>query len=81
MTTFSLSDRIRSQARRNARSTGKDRARNPHAAGYVRDTIMQCPKHHVNYVLRPSKRVAPTLLIYDCPEAGCLITLQVAAKR
>ena len=81
MTTFNLSDRTHSRARRNTGSAGKDRTRNPHGAGYVRDTIMQCPKHHVDYVLRPSKRVAPTLLIYDCPEAGCLITLQVAAKR
>ena len=81
MTMFNLSDRIRSRARRKAASARRDRTRNPHGAGYIRDTIMQCPKHHVDYVLRPSSRVAPTLLIYDCPEAGCQITLQVPSKR
>ena len=45
MTTFNLSDRTHSRARRNTGSAGKDRTRNPHGAGYVRDTIMQCPKH------------------------------------
>ena len=81
MTTFSLSESIRSRARRKARSASRARTRNPHGAGYIRESIMQCPKHHVDYVLRPSSRVAPNLLIYDCPEAGCLITLQVPSKR
>lgn len=81
MSTFKPSESTRSRARRNAASAARDRTRNPHGAGYVRDTIMQCPKHQVDYVLRPSNRVAPTLLIYDCPEAGCHITLQVPAKR
>ena len=81
MITFNPSESIRSRARRNARSARRDRTRNPYGAGYIRDTIMQCPKHHVDYVLRPSTRVAPTLLIYDCPETGCLITLQVPSKR
>ena len=81
MTTFNPSENSRSRARRNASLATRNRHRNPHGAGYIRDTIMQCPKHHVDYVLRPSSRVAPTLLIYDCPEAGCLITLQVPSKR
>lgn len=81
MTIFNPSESIRSRARRNASSARRDKTRNPHGAGYVRNTTMQCPKHHVDYVLRPSNRVAPTLLIYDCPEIGCLITLQVPSKR
>lgn len=81
MTSFNPSESSRSQARRSAASTNKNRSRNPHGAGYIRDTIMQCPTHRVDYVLRPSTRVDPTLLIYDCPEAGCLITLQVPSKR
>ena len=81
MTTFNLSESIRSRARRKATSANRGRARNPHGAGYIRESVMQCPKHHVDYVLRPSRRLAPTLLIYDCPEAGCLITLQVPSKR
>jgi len=81
MTSFDPSESARSRARRNAASASRGRSRNPHGAGYIRDTIKQCPKHHVDYVLRPSKRVTPTLLIYDCPEAGCHITLQVPSKR
>ena len=81
MTTFEPSDRSRVRARRNAASASRGKTRNPYGAGYIRDTIMQCPKHHVDYVLRQSTRKAPALLIYDCPEAGCLNQLQIAAKR
>lgn len=81
MTTFNPNESIRSRASRKATSARRHRSRNPHGAGYIRDSIMQCPRHHVDYVLRPNSRVAPTLLIYDCPEAGCLITLQVPSKR
>jgi hypothetical protein len=81
MTTFDPSEQSRLRARRNAASASRGKTRNPHGAGYVRDTIMQCPKHHVDYVLRRSTREAPALLIYDCPEAGCFNQLQISAKR
>jgi hypothetical protein len=80
MTTFYPSEDARTRARRNAASIKTTKSRNPYSAGYVRDTIMQCPKHHVNYVLRRSTRKVPALLIYDCPEVGCFNTLQVAIK-
>ena len=81
MTTFDPSESSRVRARRNAAAASRGKARNPHSAGYIPDTIMQCPKHHVDYVLRPSTREAPVLLIYDCPEAGCFNQLQLAARR
>ena len=68
------------QLRRNATSLDKSRPRSPRGAGYAHSTLMQCPEHHVDYVLRRSTRAAPTLLIYDCPEGDCFITLQVSAK-
>ena len=81
MTTFDPSEYARIRARQNAASVKKTKSRNPYGAGYIRDTIMQCPKHHVDYVLRRSTRKAPALLIYDCPEVGCFNTLHVASKR
>lgn len=81
MSIFNPSGSNHPRNRRSSASSRKDRSRNPHGAGYIRDTIMQCPKHRVDYVLRPSKRTDPKLLIYDCPEAGCFITLQVPSKR
>ena len=81
MTAFNPSEDARTRARRNAASIKTTKSRNPYSAGYVRDTIMQCPKHHVNYVLRRSTRKVPTLLMYDCPEEGCFNTLQVPTKR
>ena len=81
MTTFEPSEYARIRARQNAASVKKTKSRNPYGAGYIRDTVRQCPKHHVDYVLRHSKRKAPALLIYDCPEVGCFNTLQVASKR
>ena len=81
MTTFDQSESSRARSRQNAVSANRGRTRNAYGAGYVRDTLMQCPKQHIDYVLRPSKMVASTLLIYDCPEPGCFITLQLSAKR
>ncbi len=81
MTTFEQSEYGRIRARQNAASVKKTKSRNPYGAGYIRDTVRQCPKHHVDYVLRHSERKAPALLIYDCPEVGCFNTLQVASKR
>lgn len=81
MAIFDSNEHDRARARQNAASAKRTKSRNPYGAGYVRDTIMQCPKHHVDYVLRRSTRKAPALLIYDCPEAGCFITLQVTSKR
>jgi hypothetical protein len=81
MSTFEPSETARIRARQNAAVAKKTKSRNPYGAGYIRDTIMQCPKHHVDYVLRRSTRKAPALLIYECPEAGCFNTLQVASKR
>jgi hypothetical protein len=81
MTTFDPSEYARKRARQNVASVNKTKSRSPHGAGYVRDTNRQCPKHHVDYVLRPSTRKAPVLLIYDCPELGCFNTLQVPSKR
>jgi hypothetical protein len=81
MTTFEPSEYARIRARQNAASVKKTKLRNPYGAGYIRDTIMQCPKHHVDYVLRLSNREAPALLMYDCPEEGCFNTLQVPTKR
>ena len=81
MATFDPSESARTRARQNAASVNKTKSRSPYGAGYIRDTIRQCPKHHVDYVLRRSTRKAPALLIYDCPEVGCLITLQITSKR
>jgi hypothetical protein len=77
---MSILQRARKQLRRNATSPKKTRPRNTQGSGYAHSTLMQCPEHHVNYVLRRSTRAAPTLLIYDCPEVDCLITLQISAK-
>ncbi len=84
MTTFNPSEDARTRARRNAASVKKfkkTKSRSAYRAGYIRDTIMQCPRHHVDYVLRLSNREAPALLMYDCPEEGCFNTLQVPTKR
>ena len=81
MATFDPSEYARTRARQNAAAVKKTKSRNPYGAGYIRDTIMQCPKHHVDYVLRRSTRKDPALLIYDCPEVGCFNKLQVASKR
>ena len=81
MNTFDPSEYALKRARKNAASVNKAKVRNAHGAGNVRDTNRQCPKHHVDYVLRPNTRKAPVLLIYDCPELGCLTTLQVPSKR
>lgn len=80
MTTFEPSELARKRARRNAALVKKTTSRNSYSLGYNRGTIMQCPKHHVDYVLRYSARKAPTLLMYDCPEAGCFNAFQVATK-
>ena len=80
MITFEPSELTRKRARRNAALVKRTKFGNPYSPGYNRDTIMQCPKHHVDYVLRYSARKAPTLLMYDCPEEGCFNTLQVATK-
>lgn len=58
----------------------KSRPEETHGARYSRSALMQCPKHQVNYVLRRTTRKTPELLIYDCPEADCFITLQISAK-
>jgi hypothetical protein len=80
MTAFEPSELTRNRARRNAALVKRTKSWNRYGAGYIRDTIMQCSKHHVDYVLRYSARKAPTLLMYDCPEEGCFNTLQVAKK-
>jgi hypothetical protein len=80
MITFELSELTRKRARRNAALVKRTKSWNPYGPKYNRDTIMQCPKHHVDYVLRYSARKAPTLLMYDCPEGGCFNTFQVAKK-
>ena len=87
MATFYPSESALARARRIAASvkktkkTKKTKSRSAYGAGYIRDTIMQCPRHHVDYVLRLSNREAPALLMYDCPEEGCFNTLQVPTKR
>ena len=80
MAIFKLSEHARARAGRNATSVNRTRTRSPHSAGYLRDTKMQCPTHHVDYVLRRTKRKNPAVLMYDCPEAGCYNTLQIATK-
>lgn len=80
MAIFNSSAHVRTRTGRNAASANRVRTRSPHSAGYLRDTKMQCPTHHVDYVLRRSKRKNPTLLMYDCPEAGCFNTLQIATR-
>ena len=77
---MSTLQRAYEQLRRNTTTFKRSRPRNTQGAGYAHSTLMQCPKHHVNYVLRRSTRKAPTLLIYDCPEVDCSISLQVSAK-
>ena len=81
MATFYPSESALARARRIAASIKKTKSRSAYGAGYIRDTIMQCPRHHVDYVLRLSNREAPALLMYDCPEEGCFNTLQVPTKR
>lgn len=81
MTSFDPDRLSRYRARRNAAAVNRGKAGNSYGSGYVRDSLRQCPKHHVDYVLRRSTRESPALLIYDCPEAGCFITLQVSSKR
>ena len=80
MAIFNLSEHARALSRRSGKSAGRTRSRTPHSAGYLRDLKMQCPKHHVDYVLRRTTRKNPTLLMYDCPEVGCFNTLQIAVK-
>ena len=68
MATFYPSESALARARRIAASvkktkkTKKTKSRSAYGAGYIRDTIMQCPRHHVDYVLRLSNREAPALL-------------------
>ena len=81
MATFDPSESARVRARQIAATIKKTRSRSVYGAGYISDTIMQCPKHHVEYVLRRNNREAPVLMIYDCPEDGCFNTLQVPTKR
>ena len=84
MATFYPSESALARGRRIAASVKKikkTKSRSAYGAGYIRDTIMQCPRHHVDYVLRLSNREAPALLMYDCPEEGCFNTLQVPTKR
>jgi hypothetical protein len=81
MTSFDPDRLSRYRARRNAAAVNRGKAGNSYGSGYVRDSLRQCPKHHVDYVLRRSTRESPALLIYDCPEPGCFITLQVSSKR
>ena len=80
MATFYPSESALAQARRIAASVKKTKSRSAYGAGYIRDTIMQCPRHHVDYVLRLSNREAPALLMYDCPEEGCFNTFQLSTK-
>jgi len=81
MTSFEPDRLSRSRARQNAAAVNRGKTGNSYGSGYVRDSLRQCPKHHVDYVLRHSTRASPALLFYDCPEAGCFITLQVSSKR
>lgn len=72
--------RVYKRVRLNTTTTKRSRPGNARHSGYTHGTLLQCPEHHVDYVLRRSTRKAPTLLIYDCPEVDCFITLQVSAK-
>ena len=78
MATLTLSEYAR--ARRIAASVKKTRPKGVYSAGYVRQTIKQCPKHHVEYVLRRGNRADSAVLMYDCPEEGCFNSLQVSKK-
>ena len=79
--TFILSKSARARrAKRIAATVKRTKSGSVYGVGYIRDTILQCPKHHVDYVLRGSSRVDPPLLMYDCPEDGCFNTLQVRTK-
>ncbi len=80
MFTFIPSGSASARARQVAASVKKTKSRKVYGAGNIRHSIMQCPKHHVEYVLRRSSRAVPTLLMYDCPEEGCFNTLQVSTK-
>ena len=78
MATFTVREYTR--ARRIAASVTKTTSKNVYSAGYIRHTINQCPKHHVEYVLRPANRADPAFLTYECPEEGCFNTLQLSTK-
>lgn len=81
MTSFDPDKPFRYRARRTAAAVNRGKTGNSSGSGYLRDSLKQCPKHHVDYVLRRSTRESPALLIYDCPEARCFITLQISSKR
>ena len=68
------------RAKQNAASVATAKSRRLYRAGYISNTVKQCPKHNVDYVLRHSSRKAPALLMYDCPVEGCFNTLQVPTK-
>ena len=63
MNSFDPDKLSRSRARRNAAAVNRGKTGNSYGSGYVRDSLRQCPKHHVDYVLRRSTRESPALLI------------------
>lgn len=80
MTSTDTSESTRKRTKRSGGSVKVTKAWNPYSPAYNRGTIMQCPKHHVDYTLRFSTRKDPSILMYDCPEDGCYNSLQIATK-
>ena len=81
MTSFTPSESARARARRIAATVKRTKTGSVHGAGYISETISQCPRHHVCYVPRHTPRENPILLMYDCPVEGCLYTLQIPLKQ